>query len=115
MNPADVTEHHPGVAEVAAFYSGVQATAVDPVTPRADPRPRAVRRPPDFIPWLKDFLQEQNGASSACRLGGLLCVLGALIVAIRDPRQWQTVTAFIGGGALHMLVRTKAVPGGPTP
>ncbi len=81
----------------------------------ADPRPRVVRQPPDLIPWLKDFVQEQNGASSACRLGGLLCVLGALIVAIRDPRQWQTVGAFLGGGALHMLVRTKAVPGGPTP
>jgi hypothetical protein len=79
---------------------------------RPDPRPRVVRKPPGLIAWLADFVQEQNGASSACRLGGLLCVAGALYTVVRDPHAWQTVTAFISGGALHMLVRTKAVPGG---
>ncbi len=89
-------------------------TVQDPPRP-LDPRPRAARKPPGFIGFFRDFLCEQDGSSSACRLCAILCTVFAGIIAWREPRAWEAIGAFIGGGAVALLTRSKAVPGPERP
>jgi hypothetical protein len=86
---------------------------MDPLRP--DPRPRVVRKPPTFWEFLRDFLCEQSGASSACRLCAVLCTLAACVIAVVHPEAWQAITALIGGGTVALLTRSKAVPGPERP
>lgn len=49
-----------------------------------------------------------TGRLSSSRIAGLACVALAGIVAIKHPEAAATVAAFISGGAVAFLSRTKS-------
>ena len=70
------------------------------------------RRSHGFFHFLAGFF---TGAHSASRLCAILCAVGAIIVAVRAPAEWRSISAFVVGGCVGLLIRSKIVPAEPPP